>query len=682
MSTAVQLAPTPVFKAFDNNGLPLFAGLLYTYVAGSSTPQATYTDSTGATPNTNPVQLNARGEANVWLASGLTYKLTLKDALGNQIWSVDQIPGGTALTQASLGLLLYPQTAAEAAASVTPTNYYYPAIPLDIRRYGGGNTATAATNRAAITQAIAVAGGADYGYGQSAFECHFPDGGTYNIASGGDLVMPVNMTLLGPGGLSGVTLALQGTDHIVWRNPFHYGGAQSTYQAYWPYMIGGAKNVYFSGGYGVLVITYIGLVFEDCSFGSMTANNAGIELRNTYSLWTERTSFTRCGFGGSAGDAILFNGTLSQANPGVADGSFAYTCFDECIVAVGGTGNLVRVIDGAVAYGIKWGFRGNFTATGGVKQGALFCLDPSLSSAKISEGLFDVRVESGTGLSYLFYLGNGAVFWNNKGHISLPSYDFDSVEINGSFRGNDVEVTGATLYNPFFNYAFLVYPASGAVTAPLSGDWMGSTATTYQAVFPDGEQKTFSLTQGSPTANWSGGLTATQTNYTVNIYQPIYQGNVVASRIVNSVRAREPIEMKVCDLYHSGVMTAGANADPAPAGWVLGQLPVNASTILRLELSCSAGSSGDADSLWHLDIRQGLAASQQAYAGTNSQFALFIPDAALVYNANIATSVGALPNYSSAFSFQPALTSQPTNVGASHNNGTGPTDLRCRIYYF
>src|SRR6202012_4118757 len=94
MSTSVALAPDPVFKAFDNNGAPLFNGQLFTYIAGSTTPQATYEDSTGTTQNTNPVILNARGEANVWLATGLTYKLTLEDSLGNQIWSVDQIPGG------------------------------------------------------------------------------------------------------------------------------------------------------------------------------------------------------------------------------------------------------------------------------------------------------------------------------------------------------------------------------------------------------------------------------------------------------------------------------------------------------------------------------------------------------------------------------------------------------------
>lgn len=88
-----QLAPTPIQKFFDNNGNPLFNGKLYSYVAGTSTPQATYTDSTMGTQNTNPVILNARGEANVWLDTTLSYKLVLQESNGTQIWSVDNIPG-------------------------------------------------------------------------------------------------------------------------------------------------------------------------------------------------------------------------------------------------------------------------------------------------------------------------------------------------------------------------------------------------------------------------------------------------------------------------------------------------------------------------------------------------------------------------------------------------------------
>jgi hypothetical protein len=76
-------------------GLPLIGGLLYTYQAGTSTPQATYTDYTLGTPNTNPIVLNARGEASVWLGSN-TYKFVLQDSFGNPIWTADGVADTTA----------------------------------------------------------------------------------------------------------------------------------------------------------------------------------------------------------------------------------------------------------------------------------------------------------------------------------------------------------------------------------------------------------------------------------------------------------------------------------------------------------------------------------------------------------------------------------------------------------
>ena len=88
------LAPTPKLQFFDANGAPLVGGKLYTYVAGSTTPLASYTDSTGNTANTNPIILDSRGEANVWLA-GAIYKFALYDSTNVLIWTVDNINGST-----------------------------------------------------------------------------------------------------------------------------------------------------------------------------------------------------------------------------------------------------------------------------------------------------------------------------------------------------------------------------------------------------------------------------------------------------------------------------------------------------------------------------------------------------------------------------------------------------------
>ena len=84
------LSPTPKLQFFDLNGAPLSGGLLYTYEAGTTTPLASYTDSTGLIANTNPIVLDSRGEANVWLSGGV-YKFALYTSAGVLIWTVDNI---------------------------------------------------------------------------------------------------------------------------------------------------------------------------------------------------------------------------------------------------------------------------------------------------------------------------------------------------------------------------------------------------------------------------------------------------------------------------------------------------------------------------------------------------------------------------------------------------------------
>lgn len=85
----------PLFHADDSAGLPLSGGRLYTYEAGTTTPLATYTDSTGGTPNANPIVLDSRGEAIVWLSNALNYKFRLDNAAGATLWTVDNIPAAT-----------------------------------------------------------------------------------------------------------------------------------------------------------------------------------------------------------------------------------------------------------------------------------------------------------------------------------------------------------------------------------------------------------------------------------------------------------------------------------------------------------------------------------------------------------------------------------------------------------
>jgi hypothetical protein len=84
------LSPSPKLQFFDANGNPLVGGKLYSYTAGTTSPLATYTDSTNTSANTNPIILDSRGEAGVWVGPS-KYTFVLEDADGNLIWTVDGV---------------------------------------------------------------------------------------------------------------------------------------------------------------------------------------------------------------------------------------------------------------------------------------------------------------------------------------------------------------------------------------------------------------------------------------------------------------------------------------------------------------------------------------------------------------------------------------------------------------
>lgn len=85
------------FHADADDGTPLVGGQLFTYASTTTTKLATYTDSTLATPNTNPIILNARGEASVWM-DNFVYSFVLKDANNVTIWTDDGVDGTTGST--------------------------------------------------------------------------------------------------------------------------------------------------------------------------------------------------------------------------------------------------------------------------------------------------------------------------------------------------------------------------------------------------------------------------------------------------------------------------------------------------------------------------------------------------------------------------------------------------------
>jgi hypothetical protein len=93
---AVSPAEYPKLQFLTLSGSPCAACTISTFAGGTTTPLATYTDSTGTVTNPVTITLNSAGYPpnQIWLASASTYKLVLKDASGVTIYTVDNIKGG------------------------------------------------------------------------------------------------------------------------------------------------------------------------------------------------------------------------------------------------------------------------------------------------------------------------------------------------------------------------------------------------------------------------------------------------------------------------------------------------------------------------------------------------------------------------------------------------------------
>jgi len=81
---------------FDNNGNPLSGGKLWSYQAGTTTPQTTYTTAFGNVAHTNPIILDSAGRVatgQIWLTAGQNYKFVLKTSTEVTIATWDNITG-------------------------------------------------------------------------------------------------------------------------------------------------------------------------------------------------------------------------------------------------------------------------------------------------------------------------------------------------------------------------------------------------------------------------------------------------------------------------------------------------------------------------------------------------------------------------------------------------------------
>lgn len=142
----------PVIQFTDDNGAALASGDVLTYVGGTTTPAATYSNSTG-TAAANPVVLDASGRPNngtgLWLDSTVTYKFIIRDSNDNELQTIDNYAAaGGDLTQlaTNVSFVTLGSTSLLASERVLTAG-----SGISLTDAGAGSTVTAAVNINGLT---------------------------------------------------------------------------------------------------------------------------------------------------------------------------------------------------------------------------------------------------------------------------------------------------------------------------------------------------------------------------------------------------------------------------------------------------------------------------------------------------------------------------------------------------
>jgi hypothetical protein len=104
-------ATIPHITFVNSTGGPCAGCTLATYAAGTTTPLATYFESSGTGQNVNPIILDAAGGANIWLGKN-AYKFVLFDTSSATIWSVDNVTASSFSACSTAGAINFSNSAA------------------------------------------------------------------------------------------------------------------------------------------------------------------------------------------------------------------------------------------------------------------------------------------------------------------------------------------------------------------------------------------------------------------------------------------------------------------------------------------------------------------------------------------------------------------------------------------
>lgn len=155
---AVTLSPIggAATQFFDNNGVPLAGGKLYTYAAGTTTPQTTYTTSAGSVAQPNPIILDSAGRVpnsgEIWLTYNTAYKFTIRTSADVLIGTYDNISGINSMIASQI---TYTPAGAGAVATTVQTKLRQTVSVMDFGAVGNGSTSDQTAIVAAVTYCAA-----------------------------------------------------------------------------------------------------------------------------------------------------------------------------------------------------------------------------------------------------------------------------------------------------------------------------------------------------------------------------------------------------------------------------------------------------------------------------------------------------------------------------------------------
>jgi len=267
---------------FDNSGVILSGGKLYSYAAGTTTPQATYTSASGSTAHTNPIVLNSAGRVatgEIWLTAGSNYKFALYTSTDVLITTWDNITGinGTGITS-NASNVTYDPAGTGAVATTVQAKLRESVSVKDFGAVGNG----IADDTAAIQTAIAAS------------KALYWPSGTYNISS--SITLSGNSIAWFGDGYENSIINLTSSASIIFtgnRNTFsELNFKASSTASTTPFVLGvTAGTAFFDSS------------FTNCKFQGNATTNAQslLSLNNAYI-----NTFTSC--------MIFFGGTVININ--------------------------------------------------------------------------------------------------------------------------------------------------------------------------------------------------------------------------------------------------------------------------------------------------------------------------------------------------------------------------------